>query len=101
MPTECPDIVVTAGVNGNSQIVVSNGVDALTGSANPTTISFVLCLSHAQRTRRRRIRLTAQAPVRITLKKASWATAGMEIFTSQGTGRSRQRWSQYPLAIHG
>jgi hypothetical protein len=79
-----PDIVVAAGVNGSSQIVVTNGASAMTGSANPSNIaSFYAYPTPGASTPN--YTATAEAPVRIALKDIL-GDGRMEIFTSQGTG---------------
>ncbi|HEY5312468.1 MAG TPA: hypothetical protein VIK18_08100, partial [Pirellulales bacterium] len=80
------DIVVAAGVNGSSQIVVTDGATAMAGSSHPTTIkSFYAYPTPGASTPT--YSSTSEAPVRVTLKDIL-GDGRMEIFTSQGNGGS-------------
>lgn len=79
-----PDIVVAAGINGNSEINVANGASVETGTANPSSITTFYAYPTPGATTFS-YTATAEAPVHITLKDVL-GDGRDEIFTSQGTG---------------
>ncbi|HEX3657849.1 MAG TPA: hypothetical protein VHV55_18810 [Pirellulales bacterium] len=78
------DIVVAAGVNGSSEIVVTNGASAMSGTSNPSKITtFYAYPTPGASTPT--YTSTAEAPVRIALKDIL-GDGRMELFTAQGAG---------------
>ena len=81
-----PDIVVAAGINGNSEVVVTDGVSAMSGAANPTAIATFYAYPTPGASTPTQTS-TSEAPVHVTLKDIL-GDGREEIFASQGTGGS-------------